>query len=103
MKKLITTEDILNDPRMFTKEQADSIRANVAKEVDKIRGGKRAGAGRKPSIAGCLRSKQVKVTEDTKEAIQYAYSIGVVINLADVELLKYVKEHGLTLEKLQQA
>jgi hypothetical protein len=43
------------------------------------------------------------VSDDTKEAINYAYSIGVVINLEDVKLLQYAKEHGLTLSKLQQA
>lgn len=97
MQKLRTTEDILNDRTMFTEEQASQIRANVAKEVAKIK------AGRKPAIEGCSRNKVIKVSDDTKEAIQYAYSVGVVINLEDVKLLQYAKEHGLTLSKLQQA
>lgn len=97
MQKLRTTEDILNDRTLFTEEQANQVRTNVAKEVAKI------SAGRKPAIEGCSRNKVIKVSDDTKEAIQYAYSIGVVINLEDVMLLQYAKEHGLTLSKLQQA
>jgi hypothetical protein len=97
MKKLRTTEDILNDRTLFTEERANKIRANVAKEVARIK------AGRKPAIEGCSRNKVIKVSDDTKEAINYAYSIGVVINLEDVKFLQYAKEHGLTLSKLQQA
>lgn len=97
MKELRTTEDILNDKRFFSEEQANKIRTNVDKEVAKIK------AGRKPAIEGCSRNKVIKVSDDTKEAINYAYSIGVVINLEDVKLLQYAKEHGLTLSKLQQA
>lgn len=97
MKKIITTEDLLNDRTLFSQERADKIRANVAKEVAKIK------AGRKPAIEGSSRNKVIKVSDDTKEAIQYAYSVGVVINLEDVKLLQYAKEHGLTLSKLQQA
>ena len=97
MKELRTTEDILNDRRFFSEEQADKIRTNVEKKVAKIR------AGRKPAIEGCSRNKVIKVSDDTKEAINYAYSVGVVINLEDIKLLQYVKEHGLTLSKLQQA
>ena len=97
MKKLRTTEDILNDRTLFSEEQANRIRTNVDKEVAKIK------AGRKPAIEGSSRNKVIKVSDDTKEAINYAYSIGVVINLEDVKLLQYAKEHGLTLSKLQQA
>lgn len=97
MKELRTTEDILNDRKFFSEEQADKIRTNVEKEVAKIK------AGRKPAIEGCSRNKVIKVSDDTKEAINYAYSIGVVINLEDIKLLQYAKEHGLTLSKLQQA
>ena len=97
MKKVITTEDILNDRTLFSEEQANRIRTNVDKEVAKIK------AGRKPAIEGSSRNKVIKVSDDTKEAINYAYSIGVVINLEDVKLLQYAKEHGLTLSKLQQA
>ena len=97
MKELRTTEDILNDRRFFSEEQANKIRTNVDKEVAKIK------AGRKPAIEGCSRNKVIKVSDDTKEAINYAYSVGVVINLEDIKLLQYAKEHGLTLSKLQQA
>ncbi len=97
MKKIITTEDILNDRTLISQERAEKIRENVAKEVAKIK------AGRKPAIEGCSRNKVIKVSDDTKEAINYAYSVGVVINLEDVKLLQYAKEHGLTLSKLQEA
>lgn len=103
MKKLKTTDDLLNDRTLFSAEEATKIRKSVKKEVAKIHGGKRAGAGRKPSIVGCLRSKQVKVTEGTKEAIQYAYEIGIAINIEDIKLLQYIREHNLTLSKLQKA
>ena len=97
MKKLRTTEDILNDRTLFSEEQANRIRTNVDKEVAKIL------RGRKPAIEGCSRNKVIKVSDDTKEAINYAYSIGAVINLEAVKLLQYAKKHGLTLSKLQQA
>lgn len=96
MQRLSTTEDLLNDRTLFTETEASEIRANVAKEVAKIR------AGRKPAIEGNSRNKVIKVSDSTKEAINYAYSIGVVINLEDVKLLKYIKDNGLTLTKLQQ-
>ena len=95
MQRLKTTEDILNDRTLFTQERADKIRANAAKEAAKIK------AGRKPAIEGSSRNKVIKVSEETKEAIRYAYSIGVVINLEDVKLLQYLKEQGLTLAKLR--
>ena len=97
MKELRTTEDILNDRRIFTQEQADRIRENVAKEVARIK------AGKKPQIAGHSRNIAVKVSQATKEAINYAYSVGVVIDLEDVKILQYIKEHGLTLAKIKQA
>lgn len=97
MKKLRTTEDILNDRTFFTEEQAERIRRHSDEEAKRIL------RGRKPAIEGSSRNKVIKVSDDTKEAINYAYSVGVVINLEDVKLLQYVKEHGLTLSKLQQA
>lgn len=103
MKKLRTLDEILNDKRFFTKEQAQNIRNHSDKEaIEILHGGKRDNSGRKPAIEGCPRNKVIKVSDDTKEAIQYAYSIGVAINLEDIKLLQYVKEHGLTLSKLKQ-
>lgn len=103
MKKVITTEDILNDRTLFTQEQADRIEANALKEAEKYWGGKRAGSGKKAQISGSPRNTNVKVSPDVKEAIQYAYKVGIVINLDDIKLLQYVKEHGLTLSSLQKA
>ena len=97
MIKLRTTEDILNDRTMLTEDEANTIRANVAKNVAKIK------AGRKPAIEGNSRNKVIKVSDDTKEAVNYAYSVGIAINLEDVKLLQYIKEHGLTLANLKQA
>ena len=97
MKKIITTEDILNDRTLISQERADKIRENVAGEVARIK------AGKKPQIEGHSRNLAVKVSEDTKKAINYAYSVGVVINLEDIKILQYIKEHGLTLAKLKQA
>lgn len=96
MIKLRTTEDILNDRTMLTEDEANTIRANVAKNVTKIK------AGRKPAIVGNSRNRVIKVSDDTKEAVNYAYSIGIAINLEDVKLLQYIKEHGLTLANLKQ-
>ena len=97
MIKLRTTEDILNDRTMLTEDEANTIRANVAKNVAKIK------AGRKPAIEGNSRNKVIKVSDDTKEAVNYAYSVGIALNLEDVKLLQYIKEHGLTLANLKQA
>lgn len=96
MIKLRTTEDILNDRTMLTEDEANAIRANVAKNVAKIK------AGRKPAIEGNSRNKVIKVSDDTKEAVNYAYSVGIAINLEDVKLLQYIKEHGLTLANFKQ-
>ena len=96
MKKLRTTEDLLNDRTLISQERADKIRENVAGEVARIK------AGKKPQIAGHSRNIAVKVSQATKEAVNYAYSIGVVIDLEDVKILQYIKEHGLTLAKLKQ-
>ena len=96
MIKLRTTEDILNDRTMLTEDEANTIRANVAKNVAKIK------VGRKPAIVGNSRNRVIKVSDDTKEAVNYAYSVGIAINLEDVKLLQYIKEHGLTLANLKQ-
>ncbi len=37
MKKIITTDDILNDRTIISQERADKIRANVEKEVAKVK------------------------------------------------------------------
>lgn len=103
MKKVITTDDLLNDRTLFTAEQAAQIEANALKEAEKYWGGKRAGAGKKAQITGSPRNTNVKVSPDVKEAIQYAYKVGIVINLDDIKLLQYVKEHGLTLSQLKEA
>lgn len=104
MKKLRTLDEILDDKRFFTAEQAIDIRKNADEESEKIlHGGKRENAGKKPKIVGHPRNIVIKVSQDTKEAINYAYSVGVAINLDDVKLIQYAKEHGLTLSKLQQA
>lgn len=97
MIKLRTTEDILNDRTMFTEDEANMIRANVEKNVARIK------AGRKPAIEGNSRNRVIKVSDDTKEAVNYAYSVGIAINVEDVKLLQYIKEHGLTLANLKQA
>lgn len=62
MIKLRTTEDILNDRTMLTEDEANTIRANVAIK-----------AGRKPAIEGNSRNRVIKVSDDTKEAVNYAY------------------------------
>lgn len=98
-----TLDEIIKDKNIVTHEQAERIEKKALAEATKYWGGKRANAGRKPKIACSPRTEQIKVSADTKEAIKYAYSVGVVISLDDVKLLQYVKEAGLTLDKLQQA
>lgn len=97
-----TLDEILKNRNIVTQEQADRIEMNAMKEAEKYWGGKRAGAGKKPELAKFPRNKQIKVAEVTKEAILYAYSIGIAINLDDVKLIQYAKEHNLTLAKLQK-
>ena len=41
MKKIITTDDILNDRTIISQERADKIRANVEKEVAKVKAKKK--------------------------------------------------------------
>ena len=103
MKQLRTLEDILDDKTFFTTEQAETIRKNSDKESIKIlHGGKRQNAGRKPTVEGNSRNRVIKVSDDTKEAVNYAYSVGIAINLDDIKVLQYIREHGLTLNKLKQ-
>ena len=98
-----TLEEILQDRTILTQEQADRIEANALAEAKKYWGGKREGAGRKASIEGSPRNKQIKVSQDTKTAIQYAYDIGIALSLDDIKILKYLKDTGITLAKLQKA
>ena len=103
MKKLRTLEEILDDKKFFTEEQAEQVRKHSDEEAMMIlHGGKRDKAGRKPAIEGNSRNRVIKVSDDTKEAVNYAYSVGIAINLEDVKLLQYIKEHGLTLANLKQ-
>lgn len=37
MKKIVTTDDILNDRTIISQERADKMRANVEKEVAKVK------------------------------------------------------------------
>lgn len=98
-----TLDDILNDRTIFTQEQAERIAKNALAEAEKYWGGKRAGAGKKAQIAGSPRNVSIKVSQSTKEAIKYAYKAGIAINLDDIEMLKCIRERGLTLARLQQA
>ena len=98
-----TLKQILNDRNIISQERADKIEAKALKEAQTYWGGKRAGAGRKAQVDGSPRNKQIKVSNGVKVAIQYAYANGIVISLEDIELLKYIKETGITLDKLQQA
>lgn len=98
-----TLDEILKDRNVVTQEQADRIEQNALAEAEKYWGGKRANAGRKAKIADSPRNKQIKVSDGVKIAIQYAYDNGIVISLDDIKLLKYAKETGITLDKLQQA
>lgn len=81
MQKLKTTEDILNS---LPPERADLIRANVAKEVAKIHGGKREGAGRKPKGEYAL-NIQVKVNKVELEFLKQARELGANLNLIDLK------------------
>ena len=83
MVKRITTEDILNDRTLFTKEEADEIRANVQKEVEKYKwGGARKNSGRKALDD----SKVLKFTKrlSEKEALFIDYARKHNINYDDL-------------------
>ncbi|MDR1168316.1 MAG: hypothetical protein LBK53_05435 [Heliobacteriaceae bacterium] len=69
MKKPYTLDDFDRDN--FTPEEIEQMDREVAEEVAKIRGGKRAGAGRKPKT-GFVLQFQVRLSEKEKEFIQYA-------------------------------
>ena len=97
-----TLSEILNDRTIITQEQAERIEKNALAEAEKYWGGKRANAGRKAKIADSPRNKQIKVSDSVKIAIQYAYDNGIVINIEDMKLIKFARETGITLDKLQQ-
>ena len=70
--KRITTEDILNDRTLFTKEDVQEIEAEVANEVARIRGGKRENSGRKAIVSGKILKFTKRLTEDEAKFIDYA-------------------------------
>lgn len=84
MKKLRTTDDILNDRAIFTQEQADRIHANALKEAQKYWGGKREGAGRKSKGEYAL-NIQIKVNAVELEFLKQAREIGANLNLIDLK------------------
>lgn len=97
-----TLDDILKDRNIVTAEQAKRIECNALKEAEKYWGGKRAGAGKKAQITGSPRNTNMKVSQDVKEAIQYAYKVGIVVNLDAIKILQYIEERGLTLSMLKE-
>lgn len=83
MVKRITTEDILNDKNFFTEKEADEIRKNVQKEVEKYKwGGARKNSGRKTIDE----SKVLKFTKrlSEKEALFIDYARAHNINYDDL-------------------
>lgn len=72
MKKIITTEDLLNDRTIFTEERANKIKENVAKEVARIRGGARENSGRKAIVSGKILKFTKRLTEEEAKFIDYA-------------------------------
>lgn len=75
MQKLKTTEDILNN---LPQERVECIRANTAKEIAKIHGGKRVGA-------------------DRKSKGKYALNIQIKVNKVELDFLKQARELGANL------
>lgn len=95
--------EILNDRNIVTAEMAERIETSAMAEAQTYWGGKRAGAGRKAKQEGCPRNKQIKVSDGVKLALQYAYENGIILNIDDINILKYIRENSLTLDKLRHA
>ncbi len=71
-KKIKTLDDILADRKIFTQEQAERIEKNALETADKIWGGKRKGAGRKPKEPGKVLKFAKRLTEKEAQFIDYA-------------------------------
>lgn len=72
MRNKITTEELIK--KRFNNEEATQILEEIETEVAEIKwGGKREGAGRKPST-GVVLKFQMRVSEKEKEFINYARS-----------------------------
>ena len=84
MKKIITTDDILNDRTLFTEKQAEKIKADIEKKAGKCWGGNRNGAGRKSKQEG-------EVLKFTKRLTQ-----------KEVSFIDYARSHNLNYDELMQ-
>lgn len=85
-----TLNDILNDRKIFTEEQAERIHNNALKEAKKYWGGKREGAGRKPKGEYAL-NIQIKVNEVELEFLKQARELGANLKAIDLKQYKTVK------------
>lgn len=80
--KPITTKDIMNE--LLTSEEIAEIENDVKKEVARIRGGKREGAGRKAVIKGKILKFTKRLTDE------------------EVKFIDYAREHNLNYNELMQ-
>ena len=80
--KPITTKDIMNE--LLTSEEIAEIENDVKKEVARIRGGKREGAGRKTVIKGKILKFTKRLTDE------------------EVKFIDYAREHNLDYNELMQ-
>ena len=70
MRNKITTEELIK--KRFSKQEATEIFEEIKQEVEEIKwGGKRSGAGRKPSN-GIVLCFQMRVSEKEKEFLNFA-------------------------------
>ena len=70
MRNKISTKDLIQ--KRFSEEKAQEIITQADKEIKEIKwGGKRAGAGRKPTNGVVLKFK-IRVSEKEKEFLNYA-------------------------------
>lgn len=74
MKKITTTEDILNDRTLFTEKQAEKIKSDIEKNAQKYWGGTREGAGRKAKPKGEVLQFTKRLTQQEVNFINYARS-----------------------------
>ncbi|MCD7879471.1 MAG: hypothetical protein LUG16_06020 [Candidatus Gastranaerophilales bacterium] len=72
MKKITTTDDILNDRTLFTEQQAAKIRANIEKKAQKLWGGSRSNSGRKAKPKSEVLQFNRRLTEKENQFIDYA-------------------------------
>ena len=72
MQNFKTNDDLIKE--LLTQQEQEELNLEVEKEVKRVRGGARAGAGRKKKSPDNVLQFQVRVSKKEKEFLNYARS-----------------------------